>query len=158
MAFSAHGNGSNNGGGSAHDSPMATINVTPFVDVVLVLLIIFMITAGVFDFGLEIDVPQTREVAASQKEFPFVNITSDGLVFYNTEPITVADIPGRVIEDVVFDPEAGERPGVYIRAHKTVPWEVIAPIVEQCGAESIDVHMVTKPMERMVAEGMAAQE
>ena len=52
-------------GPSAHDEPMADINVTPFVDVVLVLLIIFMITAGVFDFGLEIDVPQTREIAAS---------------------------------------------------------------------------------------------
>ena len=142
MAFSL------NGHGSAHDTPMAEINVTPFVDVVLVLLIIFMITAGVFDFGLEIDVPQTREVAASQQEFPFVNITSDGMVFYNTEPITPTDIAQRVLDEAQADAEAGETPGVYIRADRAVPWEVIAPIVQRCGGAGIDVHMVTKPMER----------
>lgn len=134
--------------GSAHDEPMAEINVTPFVDVVLVLLIIFMITAGVFDFGLEIDVPQTRQVVASQKEFPFVNITSDGMVFYNTEPIAIDDIATRILEDTTVDVEAGERPGVYIRSHKNVPWEIIAPVVQRCATAKIDVQMVTKPMER----------
>ena len=134
--------------GSAHDTPMSEINVTPFVDVVLVLLIIFMITAGVFDFGLEIDVPQTREVAASQKDFPFVNITSDGLVFFNTEPVSVEDIADRVLSEVTFDAEAGETAGVYVRADRNVPWETISPILQSCGGAGIDVHMVTKPMER----------
>ena len=52
MAFS-------NRSGQQQDS-IAEINITPFVDVVLVLLIIFMITAGVIEFGLEVDVPKTR--------------------------------------------------------------------------------------------------
>ena len=60
------------------DKPLATINVTPFVDVVLVLLIIFMITAGIADFGLEIDVPKTREIASSPEDNPFVNVTACG--------------------------------------------------------------------------------
>ena len=138
-------------GPSAHDEPLAEINVTPFVDVVLVLLIIFMITAGVFDFGLEIDVPQTREVAASQKEYPFVNITGDGMVFYNTEPISPNDIANRILED--FSGPEGDAPGVYLRAHKTTPWEVISPIVEQCGKQKIAVQMVTKPLENNAVPG-----
>ncbi|MBI1355800.1 MAG: biopolymer transporter ExbD [Acidobacteria bacterium] len=138
MAFSTQGP-------DAHDEPLAEINVTPFVDVVLVLLIIFMITAGVFDFGLEIDVPQTREIAASQKEYPFVNITADGKVFYNTEPIGVNDIADRIVAD--FHGEQGQTPGVFVRADKATPWEVISPIVEQCGAAKIAVQMVTKPLE-----------
>ena len=144
MAFSTQGP-------DAHDEPLAEINVTPFVDVVLVLLIIFMITAGVFDFGLEIDVPQTREIAASQKEYPFINITGDGMVFYNTEPIAVNDIAGRILAD--FAGGDGETPGVFVRAHKTTPWEVISPIVEQCGAAKIAVQMVTKPLERIPTRG-----
>ncbi len=141
MAFSINGGGRNN-------EPMAQINVTPFVDVVLVLLIIFMITAGVFDFGLEVDVPRTRQVATSQKDYPFINITADGGVFYNTEPIAYRDIPMRVMEDVEFNREKGEKPGIYLRAHKTVPWEIIAPVVEVCGEQNIDVAMVTKPLEK----------
>lgn len=135
-------------GGHDGDEPMSEINVTPFVDVVLVLLIIFMITAGVFDFGVEIDVPQTREIAASQKDYPFLNITGTGEIYYNTEPIAVADIPARVLADREGDRFASGRPGLYLRAHKTTPWEVIAPIAELCGANGIDVSMVTKPLER----------
>jgi biopolymer transport protein ExbD len=127
---------------------MAEINVTPFVDVVLVLLIIFMITAGVFDFGIDVEVPKTREVASSQKEFPFVNITKTGEVYYNTEPIAVDDIAPRLEEDFQGDRDAGERPGVYLRADAAVPWEAIAPIVENCGAAGVAVNMVTKPLER----------
>ena len=142
MAFSLNGNG------KGHETPMAEINVTPFVDVVLVLLIIFMITAGVFDFGLQIDVPQTREVTASQQEFPFVNITSDGKVYFNTEPVAPGDIPARVSSDAEEKATMGDARGVYIRSDKAVPWEIIAPILQICSANGIQVHMVTKPMER----------
>jgi biopolymer transport protein ExbD len=111
------------------------------------LLIIFMITAGVFDFGIEIDVPQTREIAASQMEYPFVNITGTGELYYNTEPIMIEDLTGRILEDQP-DLLPDQEPGVYIRAHRTTPWEVIAPIVDRCGRAKIAVNMVTKPLER----------
>ncbi|MEZ5392404.1 MAG: biopolymer transporter ExbD [Bryobacterales bacterium] len=139
MAFSING-------GSGRDEPMAQINVTPFVDVVLVLLIIFMITAGVFDFGVEIEVPQTREIAASQMEYPFVNITSTGEIYYNTEPVSPDDVPDRVLADQPQLAE-GQDPGVYIRADRATPWEVIAPIVDRCGRAKIAVNLVTKPLE-----------
>jgi len=140
MAFSING-------GSDRNEPMAAINVTPFVDVVLVLLIIFMITAGVFDFGLEIDVPRTREIAASQLEYPFINITGTGEMYYNTEPVALDDLTDRILADQP-DLLEDQDPGVYIRAHKTTPWEVISPIVDRCGRAKIAVNMVTKPLEK----------
>ena len=135
MAFS-------NRSGQPQDS-IAEINITPFVDVVLVLLIIFMITAGVVEFGLEIDVPKTREVAASSQDFDFVNITSKGELYFNTEPISIYDIVPRVKE------KGAAQPGVYLRAHRTTPWEVIAQVVAECGAGKVEVNIVTKPLERL---------
>ncbi|MDE0167191.1 MAG: biopolymer transporter ExbD [Bryobacterales bacterium] len=125
------------------EESIADINITPFVDVVLVLLIIFMITAGVVEFGLEIDVPRTREVASTSEDYDFVNITSDGQLYLNTEPISVYDIAPRIKE------RQGEKgPGVYVRAHKETPWEVVAQVVAECGAGKVVVNMVTKPLER----------
>ena len=98
------------------EESIADINITPFVDVVLVLLIIFMITAGVVEFGLEIDVPRTREVASTSEDYDFVNITSDGQLYLNTEPISIYDIAPRIKER-----QGEEGPGVYVRAHKGNP-------------------------------------
>ncbi len=126
---------------------ISDINVTPFVDVVLVLLIIFMITAGVVEFGLDIDVPRTREVASSSKDLNFVNITGSGEVYLGTEPISIYDIVPRIKE------KKGEDAAVYVRAHRTTPWEVIAQVVAECGAGGIKVNMITKPLERMPRRG-----
>jgi biopolymer transport protein ExbD len=134
--------------GQRDDEPMAQINVTPFVDVVLVLLIIFMITAGMFDFGLSIEVPKTREVATSPKDYPFINVTAQGGVFYNTEPIAPDEISARVLSDGNFAWSKTRLPGIYLRADSSVPWEIIAPIVQACGREKIEVSMVTKPLEK----------
>ena len=125
------------------EESIADINITPFVDVVLVLLIIFMITAGVVEFGLEIDVPRTREVASTSEDYDFVNITSDGQLYLNTEPISVYDIAPRIKER-----QGEEGPGVYVRAHKETPWEIVAQVVAECGAGKVVVNMVTKPLER----------
>ncbi len=126
-----------------NNEAISEINVTPFVDVVLVLLIIFMITAGVVEFGLDIEVPRTREVASSSKDYDFVNITGSGEVYLGTDPISVYDIAPRIKE------KRGENAAVYVRAHRTTPWEVIAQVVAECGAGGVKVNMITKPLERM---------
>ena len=126
-----------------NDGPISDINVTPFVDVVLVLLIIFMITAGVVEFGLDIDVPSTREVASSSKDLDFVNITGTGELYLGTDPVGLYDIVPRIKE------KKGDDPAVYVRAHRTTPWEVIAQVVAECGAGGLKVNMITKPLERM---------
>ncbi|MDE0109660.1 MAG: biopolymer transporter ExbD [Bryobacterales bacterium] len=124
------------------DDAIAEINVTPFVDVVLVLLIIFMITAGVVEFGLEIDVPRTREVATSDKDFAYVNITSKGELFFGDEPVSVYDIAALAKE------KNPEQPGIYLRAHRTTPWEIVAPVIAECGVNKVNVNVVTKPLVR----------
>ena len=80
MALSVNGGGGG-GYGSRRRSSASTlseINVTPFVDVVLVLLIIFMLTAHVMEFGIEVEVPKVRPVKESAREMPVVSITKDG--------------------------------------------------------------------------------
>src|ERR1051325_9786014 len=89
MAISINGGGSGNGKRRFHgSSALSEINVTPFVDVVLVLLIIFMLTAHAMDYGLEIDVPKVRGVAkASDKDFPMISILKDGELELNDKPV-----------------------------------------------------------------------
>ncbi len=124
------------------DDQIAEINVTPFVDVVLVLLIIFMITAGVVEFGLEIDVPRTREVTTTDKDFAYVNITSKGELYFGKEPVSVYDIAELARE------KNPEQPGIYLRAHRTTPWEIVAPVIAECGVNKVNVNVVTKPLVR----------
>ena len=128
---------------NSDDEAMADINITPFVDVVLVLLIIFMITAGVVEFGLDIEVPRTREVSTSSKDYDFVNITGSGEMYFNTDPVSLYDIVPLVKKKL------GDEAAVYVRAHRTTPWEVIAQVVAECGAGGVAVNMITKPLERM---------
>lgn len=124
------------------DDQIAEINITPFVDVVLVLLIIFMITAGVVEFGLEIDVPRTREVSTTDKDFAYVNITSKGELFFGNEPVSVYDIAELAKE------KNPEQPGIYLRAHRSTPWEIVAPVIAECGVNKVNVNVVTKPLVR----------
>ncbi len=124
------------------DDQIAEINVTPFVDVVLVLLIIFMITAGVVEFGLEIDVPRTREVAVTDRDYAYVNITSKGELFFGDEPVNVYEIAELAKQ------KNPEQPGIYLRAHRTTPWEVVAPVIAECGVNEVNVNVVTKPLVR----------
>ena len=135
MAFAKHSN-------DPSDEQIAEINITPFVDVVLVLLIIFMITAGVVEFGLEIDVPRTREVATKSQDLAYVNITSKGEVFFGDEPVSIYDIAERA------KGKNPETPGIYLRAHRTAPWEIVAPVIAECGANGVNVNVVTKPLAR----------
>ena len=124
------------------DDQIAEINVTPFVDVVLVLLIIFMITAGVVEFGLEIDVPRTREVATTDRDFAYVNITSKGELYFGGEPVSIYDIADLAKE------KNPDQPGIYLRAHRTTPWEIVAPVIAECGVNRVNVNVVTKPLQR----------
>src|SRR3954452_23664096 len=96
MAFSTNGGGlgSRRRNGSP---PLSEINVTPFVDVVLVLLIIFMLTAHVMEFGIEVDVPKVSHTKDSAKELPVVNLTKDGNIFLNDKPMNIHELPAEVI-------------------------------------------------------------
>jgi biopolymer transport protein ExbD len=118
---------------------LAEINVTPFVDVVLVLLIIFMLTAHVMEFGIQVDVPKVRAVKDSAQEMPVVSIQKTGNIYLNQEMLNINDIAGSIHTRF---PSAKS---VYVRADKETIWEPIAQVTAELGAAGFQVNMVTQP-------------
>ena len=141
MAFSTNGGGFGRGRRSNGSPAMSEINVTPFVDVVLVLLIIFMLTAHVMEFGLEVDVPKTRMVKETAQEMPVVTITKDALIKLNSDAVNI-NLLGQTIKQKF--PKAK---GVYVRADKETIWDPIAQVTSELGAAGFQVNMVTQPEE-----------
>jgi len=135
--------GVNNGNSSGRrrsygSGSLSEINVTPFVDVVLVLLIIFMMTAHVMEFGLEVDVPKTKYVKDSAKELAVINITRDGNPYLNDKPININEL-GQVLQSRYH----GQ--AVYVRADRGVTWDIVAQVLSELSAAKIAVNMVTQP-------------
>ena len=136
MAFSL-GNNSND------DDPVAEINVTPFVDVVLVLLIIFMITAAVVEFGMQIGVPETTTATpARPQESNNITVLSDGRLARNGREINLYDV---VPEAKRADPE---KPAVTVRVHRMAPWNFVAQLLAECKAGGIEINLVPQPLRR----------
>jgi biopolymer transport protein ExbD len=139
MAITVNSGGGSSGRRRFHGSPaLSEINVTPFVDVMLVLLIIFMMTAHVMEFGIEIDVPKTKYVKDSAKELPVINITRDGEPYLNEKPVNINEL-GTILQSRY----RGQ--AVYVRADKGVTWEIVAQVLSALREAKITVNMVTQP-------------
>jgi biopolymer transport protein ExbD len=120
---------------------MSEINVVPLVDVVLVLLIIFMITANVMEFGLDIQVPKVRRVQNTAQDLPVVSITKNGESFLNDKPTNI-NLLAQAVRQRFHNATA-----VYVRADKETPWDPIAQIVAELGEAKFEVRMVTAPID-----------
>jgi biopolymer transport protein ExbD len=147
MAFSLNGNGGSGFGRRRGGSSLAEINITPFVDVVLVLLIIFMLTAHVMEFGLEVDVPKVRQVKDTAQEMPVISLTHDGTTYLNETPTNINDL-GTAIHR-----RFGASKGVYVRADKETTWDVLAQVVGMLGQDGFQVNLVCQP-EDMRKQGL----
>jgi len=122
-------------------SAMSDINVVPLVDVVLVLLVIFMITANVMEFGLDIQVPQVRRVQNTAQDLPVVSITKNGESFLNDKPVNIHLLANAVRQ------RFHNATAVYVRADKETPWDAIAQIIAELGEAKFEVKMVTAPVD-----------
>ncbi len=120
---------------------LSDINVVPLVDVVLVLLIIFMLTAHVMEFGLEVEVPKVRQVKDSAEELPVVTITKDGRLYLNDQPVNVNALADSV------EKRFGKGQAVYLRADKGTIYDPIAQVVSALGERKIEVRLVTQPLD-----------
>ncbi|MGA8027694.1 MAG: biopolymer transporter ExbD [Bryobacteraceae bacterium] len=120
---------------------MSEINVVPLVDVVLVLLIIFMITANVMEFGLDIQVPQVKRVASTAQDLPVISISKNGESFLNEKPINI-NLMADGIRQRFHNATA-----VYVRADKETPWDQIAQVIAELGEAKFEVRMVTAPVD-----------
>jgi biopolymer transport protein ExbD len=117
---------------------MAEINVTPFVDVALVLLIIFMITAHAMDSGIEIDVPKTRTVATSTKDLPVVSISKAGDLYLGKSPVNI-----NLLVDEIHQKYPGQE-AVYIKADKQTSMDVGVQVMSILGNAKFGVNVVTE--------------
>lgn len=141
MAFTFRGEGGHLGRRFGGPSALSEINVVPLVDVVLVLLVIFMITANVMEFGLDIQVPKVKHVQNTAQDLPVVSITKNGESFLNDKPINI-NLLASGIRQRFHNPTA-----VYVRADKQATWDIIAQIVAELGDANFEVKMVTAPID-----------
>ncbi len=127
---------------------LSDINVTPFVDVVLVLLIIFMVTAPVIESGIDVDLPQTRTVREITQERVIVSIDRQQRLFVGSEALNVHAL-GERLRRMLRDPE---RQAVFLRADKEVPFGVVATVIDEMYVTGIrNISVVTKPLEKSPA-------
>ncbi|HYG30394.1 MAG TPA: biopolymer transporter ExbD [Allosphingosinicella sp.] len=99
-------------------SPMAEINVTPMVDVMLVLLIIFMVTAPLLAAGVQVDLPDTRAAPLKQDGEPVaVTIDASGAIFIDQIPVAEGDLPARLRQIAAASREQGG-PRIFLRADR----------------------------------------
>ena len=126
-------------------SSISDINVTPLVDVVLVLLIIFMVTAPVLQSGIEVSVPKTRTVKEITEERMVISINKQQRVFLGNDPVNINEIKIR-LRQKIRDPQ---NQSVFIRADEDVPFGAFATVMDAIkGAGITNVSIVTQPLDQ----------
>jgi biopolymer transport protein TolR len=124
-------------------STLSEINMVPFIDVVLVLLIIFMITAPILQSGIDVDVPKTKTVKELTEARMVVTIDRGQRVYLNDKPVNIHDV-GRQVVAQSKDPK---KQSVYVRCDETVPfgsWATVVDALRQAGIQNVSV--VTQPL------------
>jgi biopolymer transport protein TolR len=125
-------------------SSLSDINVTPLVDVVLVLLIIFMLTAPVLQSGIEVAVPKTRTVKEITEPRLVISVDREQRVFLGSDPINVNEISTK-LRQKVQDPT---QQSIYLRADENVPFGVFAAVMDAVKQSGItNVSIVTEPLQ-----------
>ncbi|HOC45345.1 MAG: ExbD/TolR family protein [Syntrophorhabdaceae bacterium] len=126
--------------------PLSEINVIPLVDVMLVLLIVFMITAPMMQHGLGIDIPNVTARALPAKDEPqILNVTKDQRLILNEKKIEFRDLK----QAVQFLFANREKKEIYLRADKDVPYGFVVRCMGTIREAGVDkVNIVTKPLDR----------
>ena len=106
-------------GRHARRRPMAEINVTPFVDVMLVLLIVFMVTAPLLTVGVPVDLPKTKAQALSQDREPLsITVKRDGRIYLQNTPIAEEDL----VAKLTAISQNGYDQRIFVRGDKSVDY------------------------------------
>lgn len=129
--------------GGKHNELMSEINVTPFVDVMLVLLIIFMVTAPMMIQGLNVDLPEaTAEPLDSEKEHLVITVNKDRQVYINDFEVTVEFLREKLLKIL----QGRTDRDVYLKADKSVPYGIVVQVMAEIkGAGVEQLGMITEP-------------
>jgi biopolymer transport protein TolR len=132
--------------GGGRDRLMSDINVTPFVDVMLVLLIIFMVTAPMMTQGIDVALPETTDSPLPSDQEPLiVTIDTQHRVFINEYPVSLDFLQNKLAK--IMD-NRGDRE-VYLRADKTIPYGVVVQVMSEIRGAGVErLGMVTVPLEQ----------
>jgi biopolymer transport protein TolR len=121
---------------------LSEINMVPFIDVVLVLLIIFMITAPILQSGIELDVPKTHTVKEITEQKLVVSIDKAQRVYLGNDPVNVHDL-GTKVHSALKKPDEG----VFLRCDESVPFGIFASVVDTLRQSGIaNISIVTEPI------------
>jgi len=125
--------------------PLSEINIIPLVDVMLVLLIIFMITAPMMQHGMNIDIPKvTTKPLPTRDEPQILNVTKDQRLILNEKKLAVKDLKAAI--QLLFSNKSTKE--IYLRADKEVPYGFVVScmgLIREAGVEKINI--VTRPLE-----------
>jgi len=122
---------------------LSEINMVPFVDVVLVLLIIFMITAPILQSGIEVDVPKTRTVKEINQERLVVTVDKAQRIYLGNEPVNIHQLGSRIRSQL----KNNSQQGVFLRCDETVPFGSFAAVVDALRVSGINnISIVTEPI------------
>jgi len=132
--------------------PISEINVVPYIDVMLVLLIIFMITAPLLSQGVRVDLPQvpSEPMPASDKEPVVISVDADGNFFVNygdnqDKPITASTLANRINALIKYQPGIP----VYVKGDNNVPYGRVVELMALLQSAGVDgVGLVTEPLEQ----------
>jgi len=123
-------------------STLSEINMVPFIDVVLVLLIIFMITAPILQSGIEVDVPKTTTVKEINEQRLVISIDKNQLIYLGDSPINIHQLGSKVKAQLKKPQDS-----VFLRADETIPFGTFAKVIDtlrQSGVANISI--VTQPL------------
>jgi biopolymer transport protein TolR len=123
-------------------STLSEINMVPFIDVVLVLLIIFMITAPILQSGIEVDVPKTKTVKEINEPRLVITIDKNQLIYLADVPVNINQL-GTKVRAQLKKPQDS----VFLRADETIPFGTFAKVIDalrQSGVSNISI--VTEPL------------
>lgn len=128
-----------------NQAPMADINVTPMVDVMLVLLVIFIITAPLFTHAIKLDLPSAQSAPAPEKpETISISINGEGKIFWGNDAIAQGDMSIRLAAAAQKKPQ----PELQLRADKATRYEVIAQVMAAAQTNGLSkIGFVTEPKE-----------
>ena len=138
------GSGIGRRGGGRGRAPMAEINVTPFVDVMLVLLIIFMVTAPLLVTGVPVDLPESRANALDQEQEPVqISIDGEGRVFIEDDELSRGALAAR-LRDIAADQNPDAPRQIMLRGDRTLDYGLIMGVMGELNRAGLNrVSLVT---------------
>jgi biopolymer transport protein TolR len=121
---------------------LSEINMIPFIDVVLVLLIIFMITAPILQSGIEVDVPKTKTIREITEQRLVITLDKQQKIYLGSDPVNIHEL-GKIVQAKL----GKKQDAVYLRCDEQVPFGIFASVIDTLRQSGINnISIVTEPI------------